>query len=309
MTSKRKDSIYQDTAPTDIHSTTCIAKTGGKNVAIAGDQPPLARYRAYSERHTKLLRLAKRLPSQQTERLAREAIRRLSTLRLEQRRGDTWETRKQVERLCSALIDDDETAAARIVFDLNAAKIKPEVVYLDYLAAAAERLEEWWEQDRASFWQITVATCRLLAIIRSMNHLFEPYALQQEKSAIFAGVPGEQHTIGLRMASDIFRKDGWNVVLLIGLGHNELIDRIASTHVRVIGLSMSSKTSLDALSKLMISIHVCKPYTPVFLNGNGVKDIRAKLKWMDFAGVSDDLEEAKESMNAWIDAHPLPVDA
>ncbi|MEM9242151.1 MAG: hypothetical protein AAGB07_19450, partial [Pseudomonadota bacterium] len=73
--------------------------------------------------------------------------------------------------------------------------------------------------------------------------------------------------------------------------------------------SMSSKTSLDALSKLMISIHVCKPYTPVFLNGNGVKDIRAKLKWMDFAGVSDDLEEAKESMNAWIDAHPLPVDA
>ena len=278
-------------------------------MAIAGDSPPPVNYRAYTERHAKLLRLAKRLPNRQIESLAREAIRQFSTLRLDQRRGDTWETRKQVERLCVALIDDDETAAARIVFELNAAKIKPEVVYLDYLAAAAERLEDWWEQDRASFWQITVATCRLLAIIRSMNHLFEPPALQDEKSAIFAGIPGEQHTIGLRMASDIFRKDGWNVVLLIGLRHDELIERIASTHVRVIGLSMGSKTSLDALSKLMISTHVCKPYTPVFLNGHGVRDIRTKLKWMDFSGVSDDLEEAKDSMNAWIDAHPLQVDA
>jgi len=199
----------------------------------------------------------------------------------------------------------DETAAARIVFELNGANIKPEVVYLDYLAAAAERLDEWWEQDRASFWQITVATCRLLAIIRSMSHLFEPHVLQEEKSAIFAGTPGEQHTIGLRIASDIFRKDGWNVLLLIGLEHDELIERIASTHVRVIGLSMGSKTSLDALSKLMISIHVCKPYTPVFLNGHGVKDNLAKVKWMDFAGISDDLEDAKDSMNAWIEAHPL----
>ena len=267
-------------------------------MAIAGDPSPPASYRAYSERHSKLLRIAKRLPNQQIESLAREAIRRLSTLRMEQRRKDTWETRKQVEQLCAALIDDDEGAAARMVFALNATRIKPEVVYLDYLAAAAERLEEWWEEDRASFWQITVATCRLLAIIRSMSHLFEPLALQKEKSAIFAGVPGEQHTIGLRMASDIFRKDGWNILLLIGLSHDELVDRIASTNVRVIGLSMTGRTSLDVLSKLMISIHVCKPYTPVFLNGHGVKDIRTKLKWMDFAGVSDDLEEAKANMNA-----------
>ncbi len=257
----------------------------------------------YKQKHSRLVRLARKLPSDKVESLAREAIRRLIELGSDNVDKTTWETRKTVERLCAALVDDDEQAAARMVVGLNQSDLSPEAVYIDYLAAAARRLNEWWEHDKASFWQITVAGCRLLAIMRSMSHLFEPDVICDEKSAIFAGVPGEQHTVGLRMATDIFRKDGWHVVLLVGLQHDDLVDRIGNTSARVIGLSISSHQSIEALSKLIVSLHICRPNAPIFLNGNCVKSMQPKLAWMDLAGVSDDLMDAKAKMNGWIASH------
>ncbi|MEM6588849.1 MAG: B12-binding domain-containing protein [Pseudomonadota bacterium] len=210
---------------------------------------------------------------------------------------------KKVEQLCAALLDQDEHKAARMILTLTETGVTPEEIYLDYLAAAAKRLNDWWEADKAGFWQVTVATCRILAIMRSMGHQFEPVATRADKSVILAGVPGEQHVVGLRMATDIFQKDGWHVVMLIGLSHYALVRKIASTNARMVGLTMESSASLDALSKLIVSLHIVRPTTPIFLNCNCVKTVQSKLAWMDLQGVSDGLAEMKGGMNAWADTH------
>lgn len=259
-------------------------------------------YGGYSSQSSRLLRIAKRLPQHKLEALAREAIQRLIALGVGRKKVSQWELDKTVERLCGALVDQDEHLAARMVVDLLDKGISAESVYIDYLAAAAKRLNEWWNEDRASFWQLTVATCRVLAIMRSMDHLFEPAVVSDEKSVLFAGVPGEQHTVSLRMAADIFQKDGWHVVALLGLSHYALVRKIATTQTRTIGLTVHNRSSLDALSKLIVSLHICRPTTPIFLTGPGTKDLQPKLAWMDLEGVSNNLTEAKTLMNDWIAA-------
>lgn len=272
-------------------------------MAYTNDPKGALDHNDYSTRHTRLLRIARRLPQHKLEALARESMQRLIALGVGRTKTSEWERNKLVERLCAALLNEDEHLAARMVVTLLEEGVAPEAVYLDYLASAAKRLNEWWEHDKASFWQVTVATCRILAIMRSMGHLFEPEMTRNDRSAIFAGVPGEQHSVGLRMATDIFQKDGWDVILLIGLSHYALVKKIASTRSTVIGLSLGSTTSLDALSKLVLSLHIVRPKTPIFLNGNGVREIEHKLAWMDLAGVSDSLGHAKDIMNAWVGAH------
>ncbi|MEM7733768.1 MAG: B12-binding domain-containing protein [Pseudomonadota bacterium] len=237
------------------------------------------------------------------ETLAREAMQRLIALGVGRKTQSLWQLDKTVEYLCEALLNHDEHKAARMVASLMDQGTSPEEVYLDYLAAAAKRLNVWWEEDRISFWQVTMATCRLLAIMRSMGREFEPVATRADKSIILAGVPGEQHVVGLRMATDIFKKDGWHVMTLLGMTHYALVRKIATTNARVIGLSLASVSSLDALSKVIVSLHIVRPTTPIFLNAGGAKGMSSKLAWMDLEGVSDDLAEMKDLMNAWVETH------
>ena len=260
-------------------------------------------YNDYTSQSSRLLRIAKRLPQHKLETLAREAIQRLIALGVGRKRVSQWELNKSIERLCHALLDDDDQLAARMVVDLLRKGVEPDTIYIDYLATSAKRLNEWWDQDKASFWQLTVATCRVLAIMRSMDHLFEPAVISDEKSVLLAGVPGEQHAVSLRMAADIFHKDGWHVVVLLGLSHYALVRKIAATQTRAIGLTMNNKSSLDALSKLIVSLHICRPTTPIFLNGPGTKDLLPRLAWMDLEGVSDNLGDARTQMNEWVSGH------
>jgi methanogenic corrinoid protein MtbC1 len=236
------------------------------------------------------------LPEAHLESLAREAIRRLAAkAKPDQTKQDEthgWD----VDRLCHALIGKDGDSADRVVQDLLSADVAPEDVYLDYLAVAARRLGTWWIEDKVSFWEVTVGTCRLLAIMRSMRGLFDAKAGRSGKTAIFATVPGEQHTVGITMAADLFRKDGWDVTLVVGLDHDALVEKIERSGASVIALSMSGAKGLNELSRLIVSLHVSKPDTPIVLNGNCIKKLRPKLAWMDLAGTASDIDEAKEIM-------------
>lgn len=255
----------------------------------------------YVKRQFNLLRRAKKLPEQKLESLAREAIKRLAAQDEKLELEDPGSSEEELTHLCEALMSDDETAAAMLILELNAKHISPEVIYLKYLAAAARTLGDWWEEDRVGFWQVTVATGRLLAIMRSMRHLFEPVQSRNEKAAIFASVPGEQHVLGVHMAADVFRKDNWDIAMLTGLTHDELVAEIEQNRTDVIGLSMTSSQSLDALAKLVVAIHICRPNTPVVVCGHHIKDIRPKLAWMEFDGIAEDVEEAKTVMTELVD--------
>ncbi|MDZ7709375.1 MAG: cobalamin B12-binding domain-containing protein [Roseovarius sp.] len=85
----------------------------------------------------------------------------------------------------------------------------------------------------------------------------------RDVTVIFASVPGEQHTLGIRMAADLFRGDGWEIALRVGLSEDELIAGISRQPRCIVGLSVGGRHSLDGLTALVKALHRHCPHVAI----------------------------------------------
>ena len=177
-----------------------------------------------------------------------------------------------VAAMAYALCDPDDASFSILVSELLDAGLSVEELYLGHLAPAARRLGEMWDRDRLPFSEVTLATARIQAKMRRMPAVrIAPYC-GSGKGAVFAAVPGEEHTIGVMMAADLFRRSGWDVDLLIGLSHDELVTRISRDDRPVIGLSCSGDHSYPALCRLLLALKHTRPDATVLLSGQLADD-------------------------------------
>ena len=166
-----------------------------------------------------------------------------------------------------ALCDEEDDAAALLIADLLAAGLSVEQVCLDHLAPAARRLGDMWDRDRLPFTDVTLAAARIQALMRKMPACRTTASCASGKGAIFAAVPGEQHTLGVVMAADLFRRNGWDVGLMVGLTHDELLARMSRDDRPVIGLSCSGDHSYPALRRLLAALGRARPDARLLLAG------------------------------------------
>jgi methanogenic corrinoid protein MtbC1 len=71
---------------------------------------------------------------------------------------------------------------------------------------------------------------------------------------LLAPVPGEQHTFGLLMVMECFRRAGWDVSDELPTSSGELVAMVRGERFDVIGLSASCERWLDALASNIRSI-------------------------------------------------------
>ncbi|MEL7152001.1 MAG: cobalamin-dependent protein [Pseudomonadota bacterium] len=250
----------------------------------------------YVSVQSRLRQLKSQLPTSAVATLAREVIRQIAQDGLVD--GVRSPQHPEIAKLCEALIADDDHAGAHFINDARSEGATIESVYLNYLAAAARLLGTWWEEDRVSFSQVTVGTSRMYAIMRSLRREMPVTALSPNRAAVFATVPGEEHILGVRMAADLFRKDGWEIDLLIGKTHDELVNAISGSEMVVIGLSASGASALEALSKLVLALRIKNPVLKIFVSGHIAEDCEDTLSLMDVDGVAADYATAKYLLEA-----------
>ena len=174
---------------------------------------------------------------------------------------------REIDILCEALLSDDRQAASDYVLHAQARGIGQEALCLSYLAVAASRLGEMWDQDRVSFLQVTVAVGRIYALMRSLRRSMPVLPLVAGRTATFVSVPGEDHTLGVAMAAELLRTKGWDIHLLVGLGHNRLVDEIAAARPRLLGISTSGKRSLVSLTRLLVALRLSMPDMRILVCG------------------------------------------
>ena len=174
-----------------------------------------------------------------------------------------------------------------------------DAIYLSYLAGAAEMLGEWWKTDDASFYEVTIGTSRIYAIMRALSYLFVPMGAAEIKSAVFACIPGETHILGIRMAADLFIKDGWDVNVIVGKDHQELVDEIADSQCRIIGLSAAGGHSIAALARVVVALRVSNPSAGLFLGGQITHEAADEVALMGFDGIMSDIPTALAMMDSY----------
>ena len=250
-------------------------------------------WEVYHNSETNIFELSKKLPEDLVASLAREVILRVASRTVAAGSAARPVSQEALRTFSTALASDDPKSAAQIIAAERQAGRPAEDIYVHLLAPAARQLGDMWNSDHITFAQVTVGSGRIFAIMRSMRHMFETSALPHEPAVIFASVPGETHTLGVRMAADFFRNDGWNISLLVGLSHDDLLAEIAQISSHMVGLSFSGEHSFEALSQLIVALRICAPHLSIVVCGKEVEEFRPMMELMGVDGIAVTMEEAR----------------
>ena len=156
-----------------------------------------------------------------------------------------------VEAFARLIVSLDDEAASAHVEQLLASGASVESVLLELLAPTARHLGTLWESDAEDFVTVTLGVSRLHQIMRRLGDAFvsEGHAAGSGQSILLTIIPGEQHSFGLSMVAEFFRRDGWNLCTGPFSSHQELISLVQSHWFDVIGFSVSSDRRLDELRR------------------------------------------------------------
>jgi methanogenic corrinoid protein MtbC1 len=134
--------------------------------------------------------------------------------------------------------------------------ISVESIYLDLLAPAARRLGEYWENDRNDFVDVTMGLWRIQEVLRELTLRVPPPMVAGfgQRSALFATLPGEQHSLGTLMLAECFHRAGWDTDMLIEPTRGELLARFANRNFDLIGLTVSCDCPTDSIAQLITAI-------------------------------------------------------
>jgi len=122
--------------------------------------------------------------------------------------------RREVSTITQTASDED--ACADHVAQLRLDGITHAELTSAYFAEAARMLGTWWEDDRISFFQTTMGTGRLIGLLRALQPEQPRIFAGHGRHALFATVPDAGHTIGIAIAADLFRRDGWDIDVRMG---------------------------------------------------------------------------------------------
>ena len=159
-------------------------------------------------------------------------------------------TTDDVRAFVQLMLDADDSGWEVMTDRLQGRGVALEDIYLGLLAPASQELGRLWEEDRCSFTDVTVAVGRLQRVLRSLSPAFghEVDHPQEGRRVLLLPAPGEQHTFGLSIVAEFFRRAGWEVV-----GDSEARAADPAALVRsewfdVIGISVGSEARLDWLA-------------------------------------------------------------
>lgn len=204
------------------------------------------------------------LPVDRVNALAEEVIQYLAELTPSERIGDPMALSSDtLSDFCDLLLQADSDAPWRFIEHLQRDGISSDIIRYGLIAPAARDLGARWDRSEAKFVDVTIATGKLYALIRSLSteDMARDSEEQNERHALFASVPGETHTLGISLATDTFREAGWHIELSIGDAHEDILKHAASLKPSVIGLSLSTKTRIPELIRLVLALRIAFPLT------------------------------------------------
>lgn len=165
-------------------------------------------------------------------------------------------TDAEVRAFAQLVLARDDRPATELIDGLRARGASVEGLFLHLLAPAARHLGALWEQDLCDFTEVTIGVGRMQQIMRELSPVFgievehPPHGLR----ILLAPAPGEQHTFGLSMVAEFFRRAGWEVVGGTSAADSDPVDMVESVWFDVIGISVGNETRLDWLTNGISSV-------------------------------------------------------
>jgi MerR family transcriptional regulator, light-induced transcriptional regulator len=154
-----------------------------------------------------------------------------------------------VKQFAKLVLSQDEDQAFNAIQSFRACGVSVEKIYLDLLAPTARYLGELWDDDLCSFTDVTVGLGRLQRVLRELSPAFGAsveHPTQGRRVLLLPG-PGEQHTFGLVMVAEFFRRAGWDVTGGAWAADCNAAELVGNEWFDVVGFSLGAASNLDGL--------------------------------------------------------------
>ena len=166
-------------------------------------------------------------------------------------KAETAETKTPniVEQFSALVLGHEDGAAFAYVENQMSQGASVESIFLDLLAPAARQLGTQWEADETDFANVTLGVTRLQRIMRLLSEHFLNEGTHGDggESILLTIIPGEQHSFGLSMVAEFFRRAGWNLCTGPFSSHQELTSLVHNHWFDIVGFSISSDRRLEEL--------------------------------------------------------------
>ena len=161
-----------------------------------------------------------------------------------------------VTELAMMLLKHDASVALAYVESIRDVGAPLDAIYLNLLAPAARRLGELWQEDRCTFVEVTLGLCSLHQVLRRLSPQFvgQAGAAGRGKRILLVPAPGEQHTFGLMMVVEFFRRSGWDVRYQAAEYVDDLMRLVRGEWFSVIGLSIGCQTRIESVAPVIRSL-------------------------------------------------------
>lgn len=163
-------------------------------------------------------------------------------------------TPAHVAELVELTLGPVEPATSGFVEVMRHQGFRAESLYLDLLSPAAVRLGDMWVEDLCDFTDVTIGLNRLQGAMRVLSPSFLGPAFLAgaelgARRAILVPLPGEQHTFGLAMVHEFFRRAGWSAWSGPIASAAELATMLRTEWFDVLGFSLSCDERLDSVPR------------------------------------------------------------
>lgn len=180
-------------------------------------------------------------------------------------------TEDEIAQFAALCVESNPDAPDLFVQAMMSEGLSSEAIFLHLLAPAARHLGYLWEEDLRDFTQVTIGLVRMQQLTLRLGSEFqEKRKLAMEgMRALFAPVPGSQHTFGVLMVSEFFRREGWQVWMELGSSETTLLDAVEKDWFDVIGLSVGSEAHVGVLTEIIRRIRASSsnPNAKVLIGG------------------------------------------
>jgi methanogenic corrinoid protein MtbC1 len=187
-------------------------------------------------------------------------------------------TSDDVSELAQLVIQKPVAIARSYVEGVRARGVSLDIILLSLLTPAARLLGELWLDDLCTFADVTVGLSRLHQIVYELSPASNQNRLVEAAHGIvvLCPAPGEQHTFGMLIAGEFFRKAGWNVRALLTTDGQELTELVRNEWVAMVGFSVSVEGRAEQLRGVIENLRGASrnPDLIVMLGGGGASQRR-----------------------------------
>ena len=186
--------------------------------------------------------------------------------------GSTYAiTAADVQQFAKLVLSEEEDVALATIQSLRLRDVSIEKIYLDLLAPTARYLGELWEEDLCNFTDVTVGLGRLQRVLRELSPAFGRGVEHpaQGRRVLLLPSPGEQHTFGLVMVAEFFRRAGWDVTGGAWAAGSDAASMAGAEWFDVIGFSLGAEVHLEQLADSIRAVRhaTCNPGLVILVGG------------------------------------------